>query len=233
MLPQPPVTAQNAAMEDMKRRHQEHRARLHTMLGKHPRCILNLTRHLLKLQQQEEIRHLRRTTGKRPRFRRQRFEDWLRDRGSGYQADRWRYRHTLETLPLEFRGHPNVMAVPQREPLASYSAHKRAMLKTVPDAVFDRLNAYVAMQMRKEGFVRETVTDTIAHRAPEEQPGQPERNWQRYAERITAYVFGIAGDMVLARGAAAKEKEWQGQEKLERKVLQEDTVREASRMRMR
>jgi hypothetical protein len=227
--PTSPVAENNDALEQMKRRHQEHRARLHTMLGKHPRCILNLARHLLKLQQRKEIRHLRRKIGKRPRPGRQRFEDWLRDRVRDYQADRWRYRKNLEALPQEFRGTPMVKAVPQREPFASHARHKKAMLKAVPDAETDRLNAYVALQMRTEGFSREVVTDTIFHCAPEDHSDQPERNWRRYAERIAAYAFGIAGDIVLARDAASQEKERQEQQE----CVEETRQQEAPRLRMR
>jgi len=197
-----------------------------------PRSILNLTRHLLKLQQRKEIQRLRRKI-KRPRPGKQRFEDWLRNCDLGYQADQWRYRHTLETLPSEFHGTPTVIAAPQREPLASYIGHRRAMLKAAPAAKPDRLNAYVALQMRKEGFSREAVADTIFQCTPEDQPGQPERNWRRYAERITAYAFGIAGDMVLARGAAVKEKQPQEQQKHEDEARWEETAVEAPRLRMR
>ena len=107
------------------------------------------------------------------------------------------------------------------------------MLKAAPAAKPDRLNAYVALQMRKEGFSREAVADTIFQCIPEDQPGQPERNWRRYAERITAYAFGIAGDMVLARGAAVKEKQPQEQQKHEDEARWEETAVEAPRLRMR
>ena len=225
-----PVVGKNEALETMKRRHQEHREKLHIMLGKHPRCILNIARHFLKLQQRKEIRRLRRTNGKQPRPGLPRFEDWLRTRDMQRQADRWRYRHTLETLPSEFRGTPTVLAVPQREPIASYTGHRRAMLKAEPDAEPDRLNAYIVLQMRKEGFSREVVTETIFHCAQADRSGQSERNWRRYAERMTDYAFGVAGDMVLARGAAAKEQQRQEQQKQEEEARQEE-ARPAPRMR--
>ena len=203
------------------------------MLGKHPRCILNIARHFLKLQQREEMRRLRRKNGKPPSPGKQRFEDWLRDHGLDYQADRWRYRDTLETLPLEFRGAPSVVATPKREPFASFVAHKQAMCKAVPDAEPDRLNAYVALQMRAEGFSQAVVTDAIFHCASAEQPGQSDRNWRRYAERVTAYAFGIAGDMALARAATEKEKERQAQHQQMAEVRQHDAALEAPRLRMR
>ena len=107
------------------------------------------------------------------------------------------------------------------------------MLKAKPNAESDHLNAYVALQMRKEGFSREVVANTIFHCAPEDQPGQSERNWRRYTERITAYAFGIAGDMTLARGTAAKENQRQEQQKREDKARREEAAVETPRMRMR
>jgi hypothetical protein len=134
--PTSPVVENHEALAQMKRRHQEHRTKLHTMMGRPHRCILNIARHLLKLQQLEEIRRLRRTMGKRSlRPGRQRFENWLRDRGRDYQADRWRYRKNLEALPQEFRGAPSVMVVPKREPLASYARHKSTNAENAQEVV--------------------------------------------------------------------------------------------------
>ena len=103
-----------------------------------------------------------------------------------------------------------------------------SILRSTPDVEPDRLNASIALQMRKEGFSREAVLETILLYAQEGQPPQPERDWQRYAERATASAFGIAGDMVLARGAAEREKAKQEQEKQE-----EEARQESPRMRMR
>ena len=40
----------------LKEKHHKERAALHTRLGSHPRCILNIARHCLELQQREEMR---------------------------------------------------------------------------------------------------------------------------------------------------------------------------------
>lgn len=222
-----PGLEENPEISQFKERHRKEQATLPARLGKQPLCILNIARHCLKLQQRAEMKRLQRKTKKPSGPRKQRFEDWLRDRGMNYKADRWRYREVLETLPLEFRDAPTVMATPKHEPLASYAAHKRAMLKAVPNAEPDRLISYATLQMRKEGFSQEVVEDTIFHCAPEDHLGHPERNWRRYAERMAACAFGIAGDVKLAQGSAAREKQWQAQKEQE-KVTQ-DTPR--SRMR--
>ena len=106
------------------------------------------------------------------------------------------------------------------------------MLKAAPEAEPGRLTASIALQMRKEGFSREVVTDTIFHCAPADQLEQPDRNWRRYAERITAYAFGIAGDITLARTAVEREKEKQAEQKQE-DARQVETAPETPRVRMR
>lgn len=162
------------------------------------------------------MHQLRRLTPKTKSPCRPRFEDWLRKRGLDYQADRWRSRKVLEALPREFRGAPTVVATPTRGPLDSYAAYRRSMLRAVPDAEPDRLNASIAVQMRKAGFTRDVVEDTLFLCAPQTWPEQIDRDWRRYAQRMTACAFGIEGDMRLALGLAAKAKGHQTeQEKVE------------------
>jgi hypothetical protein len=134
-----PMPEESPEIGLLKERHRNDRTTLHERLNGHPRCILNIARHALKLQQREEMRLLRRKTKNPAHSKRRRFEDWLRERGLNRQADRWRYRRDLEALPEEFHGTPTVMAKPTREPLVSHTVHKRAMLKAVPDAKPDRL----------------------------------------------------------------------------------------------
>lgn len=199
----------SAALRQMKKRHHEKQATLHERFRGHPRCILNIARHFLKLQQQEELRQLRQRTPKAKSPRRPRFEDWLRKRGLDYQADRWRYRRALEVLPKDFRGAPTVKATPTREPLVAYAAYRRFMFQAVPDAEPDRLNAYIALQLRKAGFPREVVEDTLFQCAPQTWPEPTDRDWRRYAQRTTACAFGMEGDTRLTRGLAAKAKRQQ------------------------
>lgn len=198
-----------AALRQMKKRHKEKQATLYEDFREHPRCILNIARHFLKLQQQEELRQLQQRTPKVKSARRLRFEDWLRKCGLDYQADRWRYRSALEALPKEFRGAPTVLATPAREPHAAYAAYMRQIRNDVPDTTPDRLNASIALQMRKAGFTQDVVEDTLFQCAPQTWPEPIERDWRRYAQRMTACVFGMEGDIRLARGLAAKAKQRQ------------------------
>lgn len=196
-----------AALGQMRKRHLEAQATLHERFRGHPRCILNIARHFLRRQQQEELRQVRRRMPKPGAARRPRFEDWLRKRGLDYHADRWRYRSVLEALPKAFRGAVTARATPAQEPLAAYAACRRAMLRAVPDAGPDRLHACIALQMRKAGFTREAVEDALFRCAPQSWPEPIDRDWRRYAQRTTACAFGIEGDLHLARGLAAKDRQ--------------------------
>lgn len=200
-----------AALKQMKKRHKEKQATLHEHFREYPRCILNIARHFLKLQQQEELRQLRWRMSKVKSTRRLRFEDWLRKRGKDYQADRWRYRSALEALPEDFRGAPTVLATPTREPHTAYATYMRQILKDMPDITPDRLNASIALQMRKAGFTREVVEDTLFQCAPQTWPEPIERDWRRYAQRTTACAFGMEGDIRLARGLATKANQQQAE----------------------
>ena len=130
---------------------------------------------------------------------------------------------------------------PKRDPLATYTAHEQAILKAVPDAKPDRLIAYVALQMRKEGFSQEVVENTILDCGVKKYPELIERNWKRYAKRMTACIFGIEGDLRLARGSVAKklrleqqqEKAAEPEEKQQPRQSQKESIPQNSHLRMR
>jgi hypothetical protein len=60
--------------------------------------------------------------------------------------------------------------------------------------------------MREKGFTQEVVLQMLLQCTPQVPNEQSERDWQRYAERATAYAFGVAGDVKLAQSAALREE---------------------------
>jgi hypothetical protein len=139
-------------------------------------------------------------------------------------------------MPERMREAPTLPSEQKYDPVKAYAAHRQAALKNAPDLEPSRLDAYIALCMREKGFKQEVVLETIAQYAPQGQEGQTERDWQRYAERATAYAFGVAGDMRLARAAAyleekRKNEEAAGQRSEEER--REEAQRQALRMRMR
>ena len=67
--------------------------------------------------------------------------------------------------------------------------------RSCPMAEFDRLTIYIALQMRKEGGLRDVITETIYSCVPKERPEPVERDWRRYAERMAACAFGMEGNL--------------------------------------
>jgi hypothetical protein len=66
--------------------------------------------------------------------------------------------------------------------------------------------------MREQGFKREDIVEVIQHYAPEVQPEQEDKNWQRYAERVADYAFGVQGDLWLVKMSEERKQEQERQE---------------------
>jgi hypothetical protein len=231
----PQIDMEGTCLSMLKARQQKNRENLPGKLAGHPRCILNIARRFLRLQQKEERKQLRRALSRHLKPKLGRFEDWLRAHGQGRKAGQWRYRHTLEALPEHMRKAPPLPEDQKYDPGKAYIAHRQALLRNMPDAEPSRLDAYIALQMREKGFKREVVLEMIARCAPQHQPKQTERDWRRYAERATAYAFGVAGDVKLAKGAAYREEQRKKAEEIRQRdeERREEEQRQAPRMRMR
>ena len=95
---------------------------------------------------------------------------------------------------------------------------------------FSRVDAMIALRLRATGHSPQAVTDAIFQCAPAIRQGRAQnegRDWHRYAERTTAYAFGVAGDVTLAKNQRFLEH-WR---KIEGTVQEEK--QEAPRVRMR
>jgi hypothetical protein len=130
---------------------------------------------------------------------------------------------------------PPLLSEQKYDPVKAYAAHRQALLKSMPDAEPSRVDAYIALRMREKGFKREVVLETIARCAPQHQLGQTKRDWRRYAERATAYAFGVAGDIKLARATAYLEEKRENEEAAGQREEEQrkKAQRQAPRMRMR
>jgi hypothetical protein len=208
----PRIDMEGTCLSMLKARQQKNRENLPGKLAGHPRSIFNIARRFLRLQHKEERKQLRRAMSRRRKPKLGRFEDWLRAHGKGRNAGQWRYRHALEALPAHMREAPALPSEQKYDPVKAYAAHRQALLKAMPDAEPSRLDAYIALRMREKGFTQEAVRQTILQCAPHAQGEQTERDWRRYAERATAYAFGVAGDVKLAQSAALREEQRKNEE---------------------
>ena len=86
-----------AEIEALKIRQKQERESKLSRLAKYGLPVLNIARHCLKIQQQQEMRDMRRRLRKpRKKGGKPRFEDWLRSHGMNTQAENWRHRKRLE-----------------------------------------------------------------------------------------------------------------------------------------
>jgi DNA-binding transcriptional MerR regulator len=206
-----------------------------------PRPILNIGRHLQKLQHQKERQQLRHDLSrwKRRLSAKPRFEDWLRDRGFNAQAEQWRHRHKLENIPSAQWEAPSLPEGQQQaaDPHTAYAVHRQDILQNNPDMARSpsMLDAHIALHMRENGFNREDIMEAIHLCAPETQP-EHERNWQRYAERAADYAFGVQGNLwLVTRAEERKQKEsaQQAQDTEAARLGVVEVEQEAPRPRMR
>jgi hypothetical protein len=183
-----PIPAENPALAVLKTKHQKQRERLLSRVAKQGFAALNIARHSLAKQQREELRHLRMEEMTTPRRGVPRFEKWLRERGLHRKADLWRYRnrHPQKITPPPLKRTPDT--------IAAYVAHQENLRRKIAEK--SRRDAMIALRLRATGHSREDVAETMRQNAPEDQTEI--RDWNRYAERATAYAFGVAGDLELA-----------------------------------
>ena len=114
---------------------------------------------------------------------------------------------------------------------AAYFTHFENIRRHLTVEDFSRLDAMIALRLRANGHSLQAVAETIRQCAPSIRQGRAKnegRDWHRYAERTTAYAFGVAGDVALARN----EKYFEHWRRIEGVVEREDR-QEAPRVRMR
>ena len=86
-----------AEIEALKIRQKQERESKLSRLANYGLPVLNIARHCLKIQQQQEMRDMRRRLRKpHKKGGKPHFEDWLRSRGLDTQAENWRHRKRLE-----------------------------------------------------------------------------------------------------------------------------------------
>ncbi len=129
--------------------------------------------------------------------------------------------------------HPRPPATHVQRPgdtTTAYLAHFENIRKILTMEDFSRVDAMIALRLRATGHSPQAVTDAIFQCAPAIRQGRAQnegRDWHRYAERTTAYAFGVAGDVTLAKNQRFLEH-WR---KIEGTVQEEK--QEAPRVRMR
>jgi len=209
----------------------KHRQSATASLSRYGLSILNIARHFLKVQQQEELQRLREDLPKPPKPLR-RFMAWLWVPGTQL-SKLWKYRSRISSgMDVKEFQFPKIgdMASP-------YMAYRDVIRKRYTEKLDDsRLDAMVALWMRVAGYTAPEVGNEIFRNARQLRKGKESRDWQDYANRMTWYAFGAAGNIDIAVFKPTQEKILafhQEAEKVEAARAEEVMEREAPRMRMR
>ena len=183
------------ALARIRERHRLEMQEKSMRLSRFGLVILNRGKHRLKIKHREELRAFRQNQP-RPQNRRLCFETWLIRRGYKRQAELWRYRlHREELLeqPL-FLPAQNVNSLSIETLCQAYEAH-RSTLESEQVKENSKFDTKIAVSMRISGYSRKEVLLAILHGAG--QVSKDSRNWRRYAERVTDYAFGLAGEIFM------------------------------------
>jgi hypothetical protein len=179
--------------------------------------LLNFSRKLLKFQHQQQRLDLRTQLRKHPRGKGTlpRFEDWLRAKGLYKQAEKWRHSRFLETVPPRLRTAKDYTADHGFDPAALYNDLRQNLLRQKPKTDPSFLDAYIALNLRRNGFSEEETVRAIEQCSPAHQPEQPNRDWHRYAERAAAFAFGVEGDVWMNHGEEQRQNALSEQARVE------------------
>ena len=95
----------------------------------------------------------------------------------------------------------------------------------------------IALRLRATGHSPEAVLTAVFQCAPGIRQGNGKkegRNWHQFAERTTAYAFGTAGDVTLAKNERFLEH-WRKIEGQKESIMkqEQEKIQEQPRLRMR
>lgn len=141
----------SAELAQMKERHRGERKRALSRLAKYGLPVLNIARHCLKEQQRAERLSLR-SGRKKVRGGKPRFENWLRARGMQKEADRWRYRASVE----EKRHAPPPVQKPEK---GADAMRELADFRKYADAVNAKRYRVTCIKMEENGGKKTFILD--------------------------------------------------------------------------
>lgn len=180
---------------ELERRQRERRETATARLAPHGLSILNIARHFLKKQEQEEKEALR---NRRPHSeqaeRLRRFKHWL-GKHSPYLGNLWRFRRRIAPgVEVRKREFPKVGSL-----ASPYTAYRNMVKKRFPEKLDDsRLDAAIALYMRCAGYTPQEVANELYRHTPARPHGQNRDERIDYGRKVVWYAFGTAGDIDIA-----------------------------------
>ena len=181
--------------KELERRQREHREAATGRLARHGLSVLNIARHVLKEQEQEEraeIRNMPASTEQATRL--PRFKYWL-GKHDAYRANLWRFRKRIAPdAKVRKFGFSKTGTLP-----SPYAAYREMVKKRFPEKLDEsRLDAAIALYMRCAGYTMQEVASELYRHTPARPHGQNRDERIDYGRRVVWYAFGTAGDIDIA-----------------------------------
>jgi hypothetical protein len=182
-------------MRQVRERQREQRREKLAALAPHGLPILNIARHYLKKQQQEERERQRGQTPAPVHRPAGTFRKWLGQKKSLLRLQLWRFRRRVapgvNVGKFEFPK-PDDLSAP-------YTAYRELIKRRFPEKLDEsRLDALVALHMRCAGYADRDVGAGILQEAKPLRQEREHRDWRDYAKRIVNYAFLTPGNIAIA-----------------------------------
>jgi hypothetical protein len=180
-------------MRQFRERQREQRRERLAAIAPHGLPILNIARHYLKKQQQEERQQERTPAPVHNPLGT--FRAWLHRQKGSVRANRWRFRRRItpgmRIKKLEF---------PQLGDIsAPYTAYREMVKKRFPEKMDEsRLDMLVALYMRCAGYKDHEIGAGILQEAKPLRQEREHRNWRDYTQRIVNYAFQTPGTIEIS-----------------------------------
>ena len=181
--------------EELERRQRERRETASAHLARHGLSVLNIARHFLKEQEQEEREEVRNKSASTEQATQlPRFKYWLGKRDA-YRANLWRFRKRIAPgVEVRKRKFPKVGTLS-----SPYAAYREMVKKRFPEKMDEsRLDAAIALYMRCAGYTPQEVANELFRHTPARPHGQNRDERIDYGRRAVWYAFGTAGDIDIA-----------------------------------
>ncbi|MDL2267286.1 relaxase/mobilization nuclease domain-containing protein [Desulfovibrio sp. OttesenSCG-928-G15] len=191
----------DTAIAEAKNRHTPARQAVTAQLAHHGLPMLNIARHFLKAQQQEELHDLRASMPERERPL-PRFRAWLAGRNPHLAVLLKYYRRLSPGMKAERREFAKETAL-----LSPYRAYREVVTKRFSQLMdSSRRDAMIALWMRATGYSKQETANEFYQQARPRRSEAENRNWIAYGRRLVRYAFGVAGDIDLESAVLTPEK---------------------------
>lgn len=184
--------------ENMRQEKERQRARRDSALAalaRHGLSVLNIARHCLKKQEEEETAQARQNLPPREIPPVRRFKHWLGKR-SPRLASLWRFRRRItpdmRVRPFEF---PRTGAL-----AAPFPAYREMVKRRFSDMHLarSRLDYMTALYLRCAGYTKAEVSEELSRHSPAPSTLREKNIKVFYDHRIVGQAFGVAGDIDIA-----------------------------------